>query len=294
MHSPIPLEHIKERATNVPIIKTESVETFSPHTAKGALRYEAPLDRGINLETLLVNKQSDVLLVSFHGAITRKKIILPMFERLTSFGQLEHNLMLVSDPTLRLADNLELSWYTGWENLDLRPIIAEWATKAAEATNAKQIIFYGGSGGGFASLQMSAHTPGSIAIAMNPQIEINGYKVEGIHLGPLRRYVRVVWPHLSPVPIRELDDTHGWHSTLGDRVSAAQLYSKPVDNRVLFVQNRNDHSHMDRHHGAFKTAVENGPNRDNVIFEYYNGPNAHAGPTPKLVQRTLRSALSWI
>lgn len=293
MHTPIPYVDIAPRAANVPTVSLPSVDQFAGHSAPGALKYEAPLGRGINLEALLLNKQSDTLIVAFHGAVLRTKTELPMFERLTSFGTLDESLMIFSDPTLRLADNLDLSWYTGWDDMDPRPIMAEWATRAAAATGAKRIVFWGSSGGGFASLQVSSYAPGSIAVAMNPQIELNGYLVEGTGPGPLRRYVNVVWPHLAPVPIRELDDTHDWHSTLGDRVSVAKRYENPIDNRVLFVQNRNDHSHIDRHHGVFKHSVENGPNREHVVFDYYDGPSSHAGPSKQRIFDALNTGLEW-
>lgn len=287
------LEDIAQGAVNVPVVRVPSVAEFMPLGLKGGIRYEAPLGRGISLESLLVNKGSKVLLVALHGALTRAKVSLPMFERLTTFGQTKHSLMLFSDPTLRLSDDIDLAWYTGWEGMDIRPIIADWAMRAADAIGAEKIVFYGGSGGGFASLQISAFSPGSIAIAVNPQTEIHGYKVEGIHMGPQRRYVRVVWPELAPVPIANLTDEHDWYSPLGERVSAVQTYSRPINNRVLYIQNRNDHSHMDRHYGPFKEAAIEGPNKGNIVFDYYDGPHAHVGPKHDIVKAALDRAVSW-
>lgn len=287
------IEEIEQGGANVPVITFEDAALFAPRTEDGAARYAAPLGRGIDLEVLQVNRGSDVLIVAFHGALVRETTILPRFERLATLLNTEHNLLFISDPTLRLGDDLQLSWYTGWAELDLRPILAEWAIKAAKAAGAERIVFMGGSGGGFAALQVSAFVPGSTAVVFNPQTVLTRYLVEGKHMGPQRRYVRVVMPEMAPVPIEKLTLDHDWASSLGERVAAPLTYARPLENQVLYVQNSNDFSHMADHYKPFRDAVEAGPNASHVRFSFYDGPNAHVAQTQEVMDRGLAAAVAW-
>lgn len=57
MNIPTPYEDVAPRAANVPTVSLPSTEAFTGHSMPGALKYEAPLGRGISLEALLLNKQ---------------------------------------------------------------------------------------------------------------------------------------------------------------------------------------------------------------------------------------------
>lgn len=288
------IDDMKQGGTNVPVTHFEDVNSFLPETVDGVLRYSAPLGRGIDLEAIQVNRGSDVLVVGFHGALTRENTELPRFERMTSLMSSGYSLLFFSDPTLRLADNLQLAWYTGWPELDVRPIMAEWAVKAAKAAGAQHIIFAGGSGGGFAALQVSAFVPGSLALSFNPQTIINKYRVDGKFMGPQRRYVKVVMPEFSPVPPDNLTIDDDWASPLGERMAATLTYQRPLQNWVLYVQNSNDLTHVQDHYIPFREAVESGPNASRVRFEFYEGPNAHVAQDQAVMDRGLAAGVDWI
>lgn len=288
------IEEISQGGANVPVTRFESVHEFSPSVDEGAVRYAAPVGRDIDLEALQVNRNSDVLVVAFHGALIRETTELPRFERLAGLLRTDYSILAFSDPTLRLSDDLQLSWYTGWQEQDMRPLIADWTVKVAKAVGAEHVLFVGGSGGGFASLQVSAFVPGSMALAFNPQTILSNYLVEGVHMGPQRRYVRVVVPELAPVPIEKLTMEHDWASPLGERASVPMTYGRELENRVLFVQNSNDFSHMESHYGPFRDAVDAGPNAGNVRFEFYEGPKGHVAQSQEVMDKGLADAVAWI
>jgi hypothetical protein len=290
----LPVEDIQPGGTNVPVTEFGSAEEFEPTSASGASRYVAPLPDGLPLEALLVNKGSDLLVVSLHGATDREKYSIPRFEWLKSLLKTEYSGLYLSDPTLRLRDDLQLAWYTGSADVDLYPILAEWACRAADAVGAKGIIFVGSSGGGLASLQISTYVPGSMALPFSCQTSIANYLIGGTLMGAQRHYVEVVMPHLAPDGVAALQPDVDWSVPLGERSSALVRYGRPQTNLVYFVQNTRDYSHVEQHYRPFRDVIESGPNMDRVRFDLYEGPEAHNPPWPAVFHGRLDAAAQWL
>lgn len=280
--------------TNVPVTVLPDIHAFDPSNEIGAERFSAPLGRGIELEALFVNKNSDTLLVQFHGSLDPRQTVLPRFERLARLKNLEHSVLFFSDPTHRLSEHeLWLAWYTGWAELDLPPMLAQWAVKAAENTGAKTIVFTGGSGGGFAALQTSPYVPGSYAFTMNPQTAIGNYYANGTDMGVQRRYARIVRPEMLAVEPAKITPETNWSAPMGDRASVLEKYKRPQNNRVLYVQNTKDTDHWDNHYLPFKEVIEGGPNEGNVRFAHYDGPAGHISTPIEIVEEFLDVLMDW-
>lgn len=291
----LPIEEIQQGGGNVPVTQLSGVGEFDPVTDAGASRYAATLPDGLPLEALLVNKASDILVVSLHGATDRKKYTIPRFEWLNSLLKTEYSALYLSDPALALREDLELAWYTGSADLDLYPVLAEWAGRAADAVGAKGIIFLGSSGGGLAALQVSTYIPGSMALPFSCQTSIAKYLINGKLLGAQRTYVEVVMPHLAPEggPWALKSDVD-WSVPLRERSSALIRYSQPQENFVYYVQNSRDYPHMDHHYQPFRDVIEAGPNKDRVRFDLYEGPENHNPPWPDVFTSRLDHAAAWL
>lgn len=290
----LPLEDIQQGGTNVPITKISAIEGFNPTSKPGASRYRASLPDGLPLDALLVNKSSDLLVVSLHGATDRKAYSIPRFEWLKSLLKTEYSALYLSDPTLHLRDDLELAWYTGTLGLDLYPILADWACRAADAVGAKGILFLGSSGGGLAALQIATHIPGSMALSFSCQTSIANYLVGGTLMGSQRSYVEVVMPHLAPEGVWSLQPGVDWSVPLGERSSALVRYDQRQQNFVYYVQNTRDYPHMEQHYGPFREVTESGPNKDRVRFHLYEGPESHNPPWPDVFHGSLQEAARWL
>lgn len=289
----VPLEdlvdHRQIHATTVP-----DVGSFRPFNGRGGTKYAVDLGRETHLQALLVNRSSDVLLVSLHGATARKRFELPRFEWFRTLQSTEYSALYFSDPCLDLDERLELAWYTGWYELDLYPILAEWATKASEAVGAKHIVFFGSSGGGLAALQAATYAPDSIALPFNPQTSIASYKVKGTGLGAQRRYLKSVMPHLTPTGgVSELVPDIDWSVSLGERTSTIVRYGRPQPNKVLYAQNNNDLFHVEQHYVPFREAIEGGVNHNRVRFLNYEGKPGHKPPRSPEFKDALGQALDW-
>lgn len=150
---------------DVPTTYVSNYKNFVPMSGLGASKYRCQLPRQTHLDAFLINKQSQVLIVALHGATDRSKK-LPRFEWMRTLRELEYSSLYFSDPCLELDEKLQLSWYTGWNEFDLYPLLAQWITKAASTVKATKILILGSSGGGLASLQISTLIPGSVALPL--------------------------------------------------------------------------------------------------------------------------------
>lgn len=294
MSTAAPIDNF-EHPRELDFIDIRDVDSFEPLNVLGSTKYKADLGGRAKLKAFLTNQGSDVLLVSLHGATARDRFELPRFEWFRTLRKTRFSALYFSDPTLDLNEKLELAWYTGWQDLDLYPILATWAVKAAEAVGASKIVFFGSSGGGLAALQVATFVPGSLAMPFSPQTSIANYKVWGWDLKPQRRYIEVVMPHLAPDGgVQEVQGEVDWSTPLGERTSALRRYSREQPNMVFYVQNNNDLTHVEQHYEPFRKVVESSVNQSRVKFLNYDGAPRHNPPKPSEFQRALGQALEWM
>lgn len=283
---------LQDGGLNAPLTTVEDLGEFSPTSAAGASRYRHTLDNGSHFDALLVNKKSDVLVVSFHGATDREKNTLPRFERLRSLLDHDVSSMYFTDPSLWLnhKNYFQLAWFTGWEGFDAQRVAADWILAAAKSIGATRILLTGASGGGFVALQVSALIPGSLALPFNPQTSIYGYLVNGYAWGAQKNYRNVVWPNLEAPEVGPEED---WTASLDDRISALRRYSTPTSNHVLYATNTLEFHH-EQHYLPFIAAVKEGGNLDRVHTFEYEHTAQHAPPRPEHFRAGFLEALRLI
>lgn len=143
----ISINDLEHSGHNAPINSLDQL-AWGPISDRGAFRVQSNLARNLTLDSLIVNKASDTLVVSFHGATNRESTQLPRFERLRTLLGYETSSMFYSDPTLQLNDTMQLAWFSGWEEEDLQWRIALEIVQVAAAIGASNIILSGSSGGG--------------------------------------------------------------------------------------------------------------------------------------------------
>lgn len=290
----IPVEDLDDFGLNPPLTTVTSLDHFAPSPDEGASRYRHLLPSGEPFDALLVNKSSDVLVVSLHGALDRNKYTLPRFERMRTILANDVSSMYFSDPALSREKHIQLGWYTGWEGFDAQQIIADWSITAAKTVGATRILFAGSSGGGFASLQVSALVRGSVSLSFNPQTSIQGYLTRGEAKGidAQRKYVEVVRPDLATANIWKMDYSKPWDLPAGDRMSALRRYSEPLGNYVYTVQNINDFHYKD-HYYPLLGACARGGNLGRLRVDEYEGGHLHDSPPHPKVLTALAAALDW-
>lgn len=117
------------------------------------------------------------LVVFGQSALTRSAVELPHFHRWTWLHDLEASGLVLSDPTLLLDDHLDGGW---WFGTPTRDYVVEAVAVISEIVRAlglrnEDVVFYGGSLGGFSSLMMAACLPGARAVVDNPQVDLRRY-----------------------------------------------------------------------------------------------------------------------
>ncbi|EWS81512.1 hypothetical protein BF93_16530 [Brachybacterium phenoliresistens] len=199
------------------------------------------------LPALVIPAPGDTLTVMFHTAVDRARVNLPLFQRVRYQRELTAGpIVAFGDPTLDLSRELRLGWYLGTEDIDLPRSIGAIVTRLASSMDAYKIVLEGGSGGGFAALQVGAHIPGSHVMAANPQTDLRKYNV--------RAYRAAMTASFG------IKDA-GSDPQLLPRIDAAErIISKDATMSVTLVMNSGDIYH-ERHHAApFRKAVSKSSN----------------------------------
>jgi len=194
------------------------------------------------LPALVSPAPGDTLTVMFQTAIDRARVHLPIFQRVRFQKELGAGpVVAFADPTLDMSRELRLGWYLGNEELDLHRSIANAVRVLAEQLGVRNIVLQGGSGGGFAALQVGSRIPGSHVVAANPQTDLRRYSI--------RAYRNAM------VAAFGLDGT-SVPSDLEPRVSVMkQLAETEPTMAITLVMNSGDTFHQDYHAAPLRELV---------------------------------------
>ena len=196
--------------------------------------YNVIHEGGLPIDIQVNDRGHDVTIVSLHGAVT-PEYRLPYMAGQSVTREVAANRIFISDPSLMLDPLLNLAWFAGSARLRLQlalPAIIERIL--ADRPEVKRLVFFGSSGGGFASLFYASRFPGSIAVVSNPQTAIGRYVPAAVD-----NYVRVAFDGASNNPISRLP-----FDIVDDVVP---LYARAVDTTVLYAQNSTDSMHVAGH-----------------------------------------------
>lgn len=191
------------------------------------------------------------LTVLFHGALDRAKFRLPVFQRWRYQLTLKAGPTLAfADPTLDLSGSMRLGWYLGTETTDLAPRIADTVRHAAERLGVDRIALVGSSGGGFAALQVGAHLPDAVVVAMSPQTDLREYSPRLVNAATGPAFGAAC---LSEEPLEPA------------RVSAMERFTAlSVHPRIELVSNPGDKIHVKRHEAPLRAAYEQAGHGDRI------------------------------
>lgn len=200
---------------------------------------------GLPIDLLVSPAASRTTICFFHGAV-EPHFTLPVLSGLGISGGIEANRVFISDPSLILDEELMLAWYAGNKHQPaLQSDITAVLKKVTASLESERVVFFGGSGGGFAALYFAHHFENSLAIVFNPQTSIERYSENAV-----RDFVRFAFDDdvshqgmLSELPRTVTHDLCG-------------LYATPTSAQIAYMQNLNDKDHTEHHLLPFLKAVD--------------------------------------
>jgi pimeloyl-ACP methyl ester carboxylesterase len=251
--------------------------TLSGLDAKNFLVADPEVDLPCRLKLL---PGSTTLFVMLNGAVDRTKP-LPVFARWNWGKVLGGHVLAVCDPTLYLADQLRLGWFVGNRSIDPMKALLRTVERVrmhlgiADA----RVVFYGSSGGGFASMVAAASRPVGRAIVVNPQTDITKYSLKSVE--------RVAQVFASGWTAQRCRDEYPlrWNAL----EAIAEAGRRQHDLRIVYAQNLKDAVHHERHYIPFCAATgapqAGGLSSDGRMCTHvYSSPEGHGAEPPEIVR----------
>lgn len=153
--------------------------------------------------------------------------------------------LCIADPTLAVDSTLTLAWYAGSQWQRTQPVLSRLLAAVAQAWQVEPLLI-GGSGAGFAALQLGAVLGSRASVLVwNPQTNLLGY-----YRPAVLEYLRTAFPQeawqeetaLARAP--DFLAQHGIVSALPAEYAAGR---RP--RRLLYLQNASDEFHVLHHAG---------------------------------------------
>lgn len=227
--------------------------------------------RGLNLDVLVEDNESETTVVYFHAAIAKDNATIPVFNGLNLNSSVGANAIYVSDPVLE--SDLTLGWYAGDEDHHLQEDLVRVFQKIlGQLPPHRHLIFFGASGGGFASLYFSSQFDDSLAIAINPQTNVLRYF--DTFVDP---FLEKLWPNFS-------------ESHPGFAYDTGEIYSRRFKNSVLYIQNLGDRSHVRSHLIPFLEDIN--PEDERFMLHFVRWGKGHRAAGSLVLIPLLRTAIS--
>ena len=224
------------------------------------------------LDVYVEDKEAETTIVFFHAAMGLDGLTLPVFTGRNLMEGIEANAIYLSDPSLEFG--LGLGWYAGDSDRPLQQDLPRvLGSLISRFSKHKHLVFFGASGGGFASLFYGSLFSGALSVCVNPQVNIFRYLP-----GAYEPYLEACWPEER--------------ITSGEFVSdvSVQYCGGRAGNTVLYLQNLGDASHI---RDQLLPWLEKEPQRE-VEFFLHLGQwgKGHRAPSVAVLKPLLETAIA--
>ncbi|WEG13302.1 alpha/beta hydrolase [Pullulanibacillus sp. KACC 23026] len=227
---------------------------------------------GFKYDYVYMPSKGKRLFVLLSGFADRKKLEPPVFQRWTWSSIFPGHCLYIADPILSSYDNLGIGWYIGNKAEKVILTVAELIKESAQKLGIplENVVLYASSGGGFASLQLSALIPELTAIVINPQIDVTKYDNRNVE-----KLLNTCFDGMTREEAISVYES---------RFSVLPLIDKIKGNQIFYVQNKLDSHHYEVHFGAFAEKIglneANGYKKDAIEVFFFEDPKGHAVAEP--------------
>lgn len=183
------------------------------------------------------NKDWSKVIVMFNGAVSSSQRANGFcFQRWSWVQKFKHPVVIIADPITFGDDGLSLGWYVGFRDDYYLPFALEKILPFIRERNLdSKVITFGSSAGGFTALAALQLGYADMAIAINPQTDIEAYSFRAAVQSMLRRYMRT-----GVYGAQDVDRARFSLMEMG--LSKAKKHA-----RIIYVQNSADTHHHDEH-----------------------------------------------
>ncbi len=195
--------------------------------------YQAPNFNGAPLDVRLHRYEPGApLVICFHGAVRNRHSSTDLY-----FGSklrlcVRTSVASIVDPALSAGRQAVTSWYAAHVDGESGQAVVQEAVEGlVSATASSRPIFVGGSAGGFASMYFATLFENSVAVAVNPQVDLVSYWARQSG-GDLPEGVRDAWPNCSAA------------SEVANLVSVKAYENSGNNGTIVYVQNSRDVTHV--------------------------------------------------
>lgn len=209
-------------------------------------------------DVLYIDRGADVTFVSFHSALSPKTTDYPIFSGHKMSEGLEANFLGFADPVCGGVESLATGWHLGSKRVDAQRFIPAVIKHTLAGGSGKHLLFFGSSAGGFAALNYSAQFPGSVAVVVNPRVDLLAEPNKFPH------YAATAYLGFTPDMVARKLPT-----------SMPELYSRPRGNTVAYIQNQEDATYFEHHYRAFAEATSG---RDDIFTKTRDWGPGHVVP----------------
>jgi len=245
-----------------------------------------------HIEGFFKQGKSKKLFIFFGGSRSRNggrdRAPLPTFSRWSWYTDTDASILSLEDPMYYTYPDCILGWFYGTETEDYRRQCAKCIKKIAnqlEIEN-KNLIFYGGSGGGTAAIAVSAFFPGAVCVAINPQLDLE---------------------HYYPNSVQRFEESTGLKITGSEcsreRCLAAEIVKKASpENKFIILTNLHSSHDFKVQLKSFCEALEITPeygikqtgNVINWIFDAYGAMSEHSSFENRTIFKTIEFLIECI
>lgn len=213
------------------------------------------------------------LVIGFHGAVRRKKRELPVYFPRYEFLAEDCYQFHPCDPELFAHPELQTSWFAGSRERPLQSLLPKAFAALSKRLDVEKVIYSGASAGGFAALYYSKFHPRSIAIALQPQIDVYIYDRKSAE-----EYVERCWPN------------HDGGVQRKPTLKLTPVYSKRRRNSVIYMQSSGDWHHYRHHFLPFYDRLRQLPDQMLFTCDAWDPPGHRPVPAD-IVARWFRAAV---
>ncbi|WP_369326758.1 hypothetical protein AB6N01_02840 [Alcaligenes nematophilus] len=227
--------------------------------------------------------------IFFNGALSQSTIALhPIFHRHSWAKRINTNTLNIYDASVNPLKGYFLGWYQGTHDRPLHNDIVAIVEqlKRQHGLSNSDLVFYGSSGGGWAALRYASLFKGSLAVAVNAQIEILNFCFPK----EVQKFIENCYPGLTKEDVT---------AKFSDELSINPLMFSPSQDaessRFILVQNIVDTPHYEDHFlpfwSKFSSNMSGGWDKDKHNYSIvYDHPSGHAGE-PDDVFLTIQDAI---